>query len=488
MEEGEKGANNKLIELIVKHFFTGKKIDQEVGREFREAVNAMNPVNCLHTFISYMKRIFQGYTVLETLKGFPAGLRVYNRALEIYSNGLMDYFDKLFESRPGYVYSGIRKQDFIAFLCGINMDPFEERYKIEDNYHNMAESGEPILITGETGTGKELHAKLFHYLSLQRKKRFLALNCSGISENLLESQLFGYVKGAFTGAIQDTDGILQSVVDGTLFLDEIGDMSPNLQAKILRVLETGDYYRVGEYKKQLSFKGRIIAATNKNLEAEILKDQGRFRPDLYFRVSVFTVKLPSFRILPYEIRKEKLNSILKQQYLRYDILRKSLRESSLSEEYDIEQPIFNFPCTIEELSPDAEDLLLGYDYPGNYRELTNIVKSALLKSGGAIAVGHLPEAVRNHKPTIDDKSGHPTHDPFRVEDVKARDIITYAEGVKRTIVEKKIEHIYRSGKDLKNVLRSEGINDEKDYVNFNSQITRIVGKERLKTLRTSAKQ
>jgi two-component system NtrC family response regulator len=149
-----------------------------------------------------------------------------------------------------------------------------------------------VLLLGETGTGKEVFAQAIHYESPRKSRSFVALNCSAFPKDLLESELFGHAEGAFTGATKSKKGYVEEAHEGTLFLDEIGEMNIDLQAKLLRVIETGEYYRVGESKPR-KVNARFIAATNRNLEKE--SDEGYFRKDLYYRLSVFTIALPSLR-------------------------------------------------------------------------------------------------------------------------------------------------------------------------------------------------
>jgi DNA-binding NtrC family response regulator len=149
-----------------------------------------------------------------------------------------------------------------------------------------------VLLLGETGTGKEVFAQAIHYESLRKSKPFVALNCSAFPKDLLESELFGHAEGAFTGAVKSKKGYIEEAHEGTLFLDEIGEMNIDLQSKLLRVLETGDFYRVGESKSR-HVNVRYIAATNRDLEKE--SDTGNFRRDLFYRLSVFTISLPALR-------------------------------------------------------------------------------------------------------------------------------------------------------------------------------------------------
>jgi len=298
----------------------------------------------------------------------------------------------------------------------------------------------PVLITGETGTGKELHAKAIHYLSPCRKDNFLAVNCSGIPDTLLESEMFGYEKGAFTGATQKKPGLFESVGEGTLFLDEIGDMPMPLQAKLLRVLQDGDFRRLGSTSEVIKFNGRIIAATNKDLQEEISK--GRFRADLFYRLNVYPLKLRPFRELHTEQKEniitQWLPSIIKPQ-LGFKIMEKEFK---------------NWP-------KDVRECLLNYNYPGNYRELTNILLRAItLSDGGPIKISFLPEEVIYYKKPETEKPETELIDDEKkkkasLKNVRLADIFDYANSVTESIIGSRVEEIYKSGQEMKKVLQEE---------------------------------
>ncbi|MEK6672864.1 MAG: sigma-54 dependent transcriptional regulator, partial [Nitrospirota bacterium] len=211
----------------------------------------------------------------------------------------------------------------------------------------IAQSSSNVLITGESGTGKEYFATAIHNLSLRKEMIFVTINCAALPEGLLESELFGHMRGAFTGAVQNKQGLFEIADRGTLFLDEIGEMPVNLQAKILRVLESGVFRRVGG-TSDIKVDVRIISATNKNPEDEI--SSGRFREDLYYRLNVIRIHIP-----PLRERKEDLP-------LFVEFFLKKL------------SPVKR--C----LSPDAMKLLLFYPWKGNLRELENVIERALLMS------------------------------------------------------------------------------------------------------------
>jgi two-component system, NtrC family, nitrogen regulation response regulator GlnG len=230
-----------------------------------------------------------------------------------------------------------------------------------------ADSDLPTLITGESGTGKELVARALHNYSRRNKKPFIGINCAAIARDLLESELFGHEKGAFTGATETKEGKFEIAEGGSLFLDEIGDMDPALQAKILRVLQDKEYYRVGG-KNSLKANVRIIAATHQNLNDLI--EEKRFREDLYHRLNVVALHLPPLR--------ERAQDAL---FLAQHFVETYSRTLTRAKVY---------------LSPESENLIRGYLWPGNVRELENACKSAIiLASAGPILPEHFPLPVRS---------------------------------------------------------------------------------------------
>ena len=226
-------------------------------------------------------------------------------------------------------------------------DPVSQR--LLEQIERIAPSDATVLITGETGTGKELVARHIHEISKRSQRTFGALNCAALSENLIESELFGHEKGAFTGAITDKIGWFETAHMGSLFLDEVGDLPLNLQAKLLRVLQEREVVKVGA-RQPKAVDVRIIAATNINLEEAVAASH--FRADLYYRFNVATIQLSPLRDRPLDILP------LTQHFLK--IYSERLGYSEVK------------------LSPAAETTLLNYDWPGNIRELENAVHRALL--------------------------------------------------------------------------------------------------------------
>jgi two-component system, NtrC family, response regulator AtoC len=232
----------------------------------------------------------------------------------------------------------------------------------------------PVLVVGESGTGKELIARALHHAGPRRDRPFLAINCSAIPEALLESQLFGHQKGAFTDAKEARQGWFQEAEGGTIVLDEIGDMSPALQAKLLRVLQEREVHPVGA-AFPVPIDVRVIAVTHRDLEA--LSAEGRFRPDLYYRLNVILIEVPPLRDRPEDLVPLAAHFIAKHA--------PRLRREPVS------------------LSPDVLELFRGYHWPGNVRELENAIERALVLGRGAvIEVADLPASLR--KPASADAS------------------------------------------------------------------------------------
>jgi len=233
---------------------------------------------------------------------------------------------------------------------------------LQDLVKQVAAADCSVLIQGETGTGKELIAKTIHALSPRAKERFLAVNCGAFSEDLLSNELFGHEKEAFTGAQKDRAGLLEAAAGGTIFLDEISETPLSMQVKLLRVLQEKRLIRVGG-TREIPIDIRVIAATNKDIKEAI--QQGRFRQDLYYRLNVITLRVPCL-----SERKDDI-PLLCRHFL---------------EKYSVAQG-----KKMEEISTKAMDILMNYEYPGNVRELENIIERAVtLSNGPRILVEHLP--------------------------------------------------------------------------------------------------
>ncbi len=243
----------------------------------------------------------------------------------------------------------------------------------------LLDSTIPVFISGESGTGKELVARAIHYDGVRKDGPFVELNCAAISESLLESELFGHEKGAFTGAVASHKGKFEQASGGTLFLDEIGEISPTVQARLLRVLQEGRLTRLGG-QQTISVDVRIISATNRDIEAMVRNNQ--FREDLYYRLVVYTLTPPPLR--------ERIEDLP-------DLCGHFMRKYSPQ-----------VGRAVSTLSPEALELLMRYDWPGNVRELENVMRRALISSENeVVGVEALPEKLQNIAPRVANGNGKP---------------------------------------------------------------------------------
>ena len=326
-----------------------------------------------------------------TRDGVPIPIRANYMALRnekgIIVGGLMTFHDlTLVQQLKQAMRAHYTFQDMIG------RDPSMQ--KIFETVNVVAATDATILIEGATGTGKDLLAKVIHSTSRRSEKPFVKVNCAAIPDNLLESEMFGYVKGAFTGAERDKTGRFQEADGGTIFLDEIGDLPLGLQAKLLRVLEDREFYRLGS-RHTVKVDVRIISASNRNLENLVKKRL--FREDLYYRLNLFCIGLP-------ELRHRKVDLPI----LIGHILRR------LSAAQDSQLP---------EVSEKVMEILLNYDYPGNVRELENILEHALIIcQEETIQPRHLPEYLQVRRPSPKSPARKPLR-PLQLSDVRERDKI-----------------------------------------------------------------
>jgi transcriptional regulator with PAS, ATPase and Fis domain len=246
-----------------------------------------------------------------------------------------------------------------------------EMARVHEDIRTAARSDAKVLIVGETGVGKEIVARLIHDSGSRQSRNFVAINCAGLPDSLLESELFGHVRGSFTGAYRDKPGLAVMAHRGTLFLDELGEMSLRMQAMLLRFVETGEIQRVGSDRTEGHVDVRIIAATNRNLLERI--NEKEFREDLYYRLNVFRLVIPPLRERGGDV------ALLLQHYLH-----------ECSRNHRVEVP---------RLTPAAQDILSAYRWPGNVRELKNVVERLVIRQGGTeIGPDELPEEIVDRKP------------------------------------------------------------------------------------------
>ena len=267
----------------------------------------------------------------------------------------------------------ILKKENIALKAYADMDKkvsiiamSESMNKILGVIEEMKDSDCNVLLTGETGVGKSLLAKIIHFTSRRQGMPFLSINCATLTEELLASELFGHEKGAFTGAVRTKQGLVEIADTGTLFLDEIAEMAPGLQAKLLKVIEEGEFYRVGG-TKPIKVDVRFIAATNQNVRSIIAA--GKFREDLYYRLNVMDIFIP-----PLRDRRDDIEPLANY------FLKKHLPKSNKK---------------ITAFTKEAMDVLRHYSFPGNVRELENIVERAIiLEKSGTITPASLPQSMK----------------------------------------------------------------------------------------------
>jgi len=357
-EAGEKLSQTAYDVLITDHNLPGK-----TGVELLEESLARYP--------EIIGIIITGYGTIET-------------AVAAMKKGAYNYLAKPFKlvELPVMVRKGIRERH-LRFENHYLRKQLDEKY----GFHNIIGAGRPmkrifelvdtiaglsstVLIQGETGTGKELIAKAIHFNSPRKDQKLVSINCGAIPENLLESELFGHVKGAFTGAVQTRIGRFEQANGGTIFLDEIGNMPVTLQVKLLRVLQEREFERVGG-NSTVKVDVRIIAATSSNLE-QMVKD-GTFREDLYYRLNVIPINLP-----PLRERREDI-PLLVQKFVEH-----------FCETHKLE---------LKTLSPQVTKALMAFDWPGNVRQLENIVERMVALTGNRNAVlpADLPEEIQRRE-------------------------------------------------------------------------------------------
>ncbi len=322
-----------------------------------------------------------GLQLLRAIKEEHPGLPVImitafaslESAVEAMNEGAWDYLPKPFQLEE--VREVVEKALSSANATeGLESDPVTKIHRLDQMVakspamlkvfqliSRAASSHSSVLITGESGTGKELVARAVHNLSPRKDKPFVTLNCGGIPENLLESELFGFVKGAFTGASTDKKGLFEAADQGTIFLDEIGELPLPLQAKLLRVVQQKTFTPLGS-SKEIEVNVRIVAATNRNMEEEVMK--GNFREDLYYRLNVINIHIPPLRERPEDI------PLLVQYFLE-----KYSKENGKS---------------VQGISSFAMQALMQYPFPGNVRELENIIERSVALSTSCLI---LPESL-----------------------------------------------------------------------------------------------
>ncbi|OGW39819.1 MAG: hypothetical protein A2X58_01390 [Nitrospirae bacterium GWC2_56_14] len=328
-----------------------------------------------------------GIQLLETIKERQLDLEVIiitgygsiGSVVDAMKKGAYDYVTKPFDLDELLLKVGkirdqkLLKKENVALKAYAGMDKKVSIIAKSASMNNilatidgMKDSDCNVLLTGETGVGKSLLAKIIHFTSRRQGMPFLSINCATLTEELLASELFGHEKGAFTGAIKTKQGLVEIADTGTLFLDEIAEMAPNLQAKLLKVIEEGEFYRVGG-TRPVKVDVRFIAATNQNVRSIIA--EGRFREDLYYRMNIMEISIP-----PLRDRRDDIMPLCT---------------------YFLEKHILSSRKKISGFTKEALDVLMHYSYPGNVRELENIVERAIiLEKGDVISPASLPQTIK----------------------------------------------------------------------------------------------
>ncbi len=379
-----------MLGLLLKR--AGYAVD--LAADGREALAAMEQTGYDVVLVDLRMPGMDGMTLLEEIqtRGYGSTVIVMSAygsmdtAIEAMKRGAYDYLNKPFEADE--VVLTLRKAEERERLKAENRRLLGQ-VRRDYSFHNIiarsdvmkkifrtvekvADYKTTVLLTGESGTGKELIARAIHYNSARAKKAFVAVNCGAIPENLLESELFGHVKGAFTDAIRNKKGLFEEADGGTLFLDEIGELPLSLQVKLLRVLQEEEIRRVGD-NRPTKVDVRIVAATVRDLVTEV--KEGRFREDLYYRLNVLALHLPP--------------------------LRERREDIPLLVDHFIEVYNERLGTAVTRVQPEAMRLLMDYGWPGNVRELENTVERAIvLADDDRITVENLPPRIREGKDRI----------------------------------------------------------------------------------------
>lgn len=354
-EAGIEAARKKDFDVVL----TDLKLPGATGIDVIRAVKAVSPnTACI---------ILTGFGSIETtIEAMKAGAFTYLQK-PLGKDQLLVTLDKAYEVYSLKAENTKLKKEITNNCTEAILGTSPEIQRVRDIIGKIADTDSTVLILGESGTGKELVARALHYGSARNNKPFVPINCAAIPEDLLESELFGYEKGAFTGAIATKIGRFEAANEGTVFLDEIGDMSPGLQVKILRVLQEKEFERVGG-RSSIKVDVRVVAATNIDLERAV--EEKKFRNDLYYRLNVIPIHLPPLR--------ERSEDVL------------------LLVNHFIEKIALRKKKTVKGVNPDALKALEGYDWPGNIRELENLVERlvVLKEPDTFVSLKDLPEKIR----------------------------------------------------------------------------------------------
>ena len=346
----------------------GIEVNEATGREFSECQTA-----CSRACNEVLRQTLEKKTAIKEYRIECERMQHPHQVVSVSSSSLLDPDEKFIGAvlvirditMLRDIERELRERNQFQNLIGRNKT-MQDIYSLLEDLANLDTA---VLVTGESGTGKELVARALHYSGNRAFKPFVTVNCSALAESLLESELFGHVRGAFTGAIKDKQGRFQAANGGTILLDEIGDISPMIQLKLLRVLQEKEFERVGTSTPQ-KIDVRVIASTNKDLKGKV--NRGEFRQDLYYRLKVVEVALPPLR--------ERLEDLP----LLVDHFRHAFNE--------------RFNKHIEGISNEVLNIFMDYTWPGNVRELEHVMEHAfVLCRERTITLKHLPADIRNYK-------------------------------------------------------------------------------------------
>lgn len=401
----------KSVRSILDSSFTNTQFNINEASNGKEALNFIEKNSCDLVIMDVKMPEMDGITTLEKIKAYDPGICVLimtahsnlTDAVRAIKEGAFDYLEKPVEPEDlvKLVNEANRARNLVSDLQ-VNVPIFDDdtetnivgstsrMREIFSLVHKLGNVDTTVLIRGENGTGKEMVARAIHSYSTRKNGKFIAINCGAIPENLMESELFGHEKGSFTGANERKIGMFQVANDGTLFLDEIAELKPEMQVKLLRVLQEKTFIPIGSHR-EVKTNARIIAATNQNLEKMI--EEKRFREDLFYRLNVMPIFLP-----PLRERLEDIESLCAHFISKFNKIHKK---------------------NIQGLSTDAVQKLKNYDWPGNIRELENTIERAfILVQGNSITVKDLSDNIVNNQRTtiaMDDStySGPLNYDMFK---------------------------------------------------------------------------
>jgi len=385
------------ILLLMKSLLKANGFEVETAKDGPSALEIVRG-GAIEIVVTDLRMVpMDGMQLFKEIKAFNAAIPVIlltayasvETAIEAMKSGIFDYLTKPFKVDEMLACLKRAEEKLRANVAAVSVSASEPlRYRFEnfiasspamnevcETIAKVAPTAATVLINGESGTGKEVIARAIHKSSTRAGRPWVAVNCAAIPENLLESEMFGHMKGAFTGAVTEKEGLFETATGGTLFLDEISSMPLILQGKLLRALQEKEIRRVGG-TKDIPVDVRVIAASNANLEEAVVK--GTFRSDLFYRFAVITIDIPPLRKRP------------------EDIL--PLARHFIAEESAPGKPLPG-------ISDEAAKILLAYNWPGNVRELENCMKHALtFLQGDVITSGELPTRVTEHKPTTEQTS------------------------------------------------------------------------------------